>query len=291
MSQPTHTQRRIIYRIGRGLHPFWPGQETAPTFIVGCPRSGTTILGEILSQHPSVFYLFEPRPMWIGVEPRLNVWGEGADGGQLAWGTKDYDSRTAVRLRRWFHFARTIGGKPRLIEKLPLNVFRLPWMAQVFPAARFVHIIRHGRDAAISLAALIARRFPPGYWETHWNYRMFEAYAEMHPDLHHALENARKAPDNYGRALLAWTCAIHAGLRARPLSGERLLEIHYEDLIARPRQTLETLLTFAGLPPAHQVTDYAQDALHPRSLHKPDPAPALTQAIAGDFLEKIGYSS
>ncbi len=289
MSQPTPTERRIIYRAGRMVHRLWPREEQAPLFIVGCPRSGTTILGEIISQHPDCFYLFEPRPIWVQVEPRLNIWGENAQGGQLVWEAAHYQANHALRLRRWFHFARSLGRKPRLVEKLPLNVFRLPWMAQVFPNARFIHIIRHGRDAALSLAKLVSRRFPPGYWETHWNYLMFEQYAARHADLRPALQGAQNAPDNYGRALLVWACAVHAGLRARSRLGERLLEIHYEDLVTRPRPTLEKLLAFAELSPAPRVIAHAQNTLHPHSLHKPDPAPALTQAIAGGFLKQNGY--
>ncbi len=290
MSQPTPTERRIIYRAGRILHRIWPGQERAPVFIVGCPRSGTTILGEIISRHPDCVYLFEPRPIWVQVEPRLNIWGEDAQGGQLVWEAAHYRARRARRLRRWFHLARSLGRKPRLVEKLPLNIFRLPWMSRVFPQARFVHIIRHGRDAALSLAQLVARRFPPGYWESRWNYRMFEEYAAQYADLHPALEAAQRAPDNYGRALLVWTCAIHAGRRARTLvPAERLLEIRYEDLTARPAETVAAVLEFARLRPSTAVEAYAQETLHRRSVQKADPAPALTAAIAGTALQQLGY--
>jgi len=292
MSQPTPTERRLIYRAGRIVHPIWPGQERAPLFIVGCPRSGTTILGDIISRHPDCFYLFEPRPIWVQVEPRLNIWGETAQGGQLVWNAAHHEPRSALRLRRWFHFARSLGRKPHLVEKLPLNIFRLPWMTRVFPQARFVHLVRHGRDVALSLEKLVARRFPPGYWETHWNYLMFEDYASRHTSLHAALEQAHRAPGNYGRALLVWVCAIHAGLQAKAaLPPDRLLEIRYEDLISHPEEHLAALLKFAGLPPAPPVAAYARENLHTRSLHKKDPAPALTENIAGPFLRLLGYTA
>jgi hypothetical protein len=56
------------------LHRYWPGRIENPVFIVGCPRSGTTILGQILGQTPSFFYLNEPRYIWCHVRPELDIW-------------------------------------------------------------------------------------------------------------------------------------------------------------------------------------------------------------------------
>lgn len=44
-----------------------------PGFIIGCGRSGTTILGTILEQHPSICYLLEPYHLWAAIDPRTDA--------------------------------------------------------------------------------------------------------------------------------------------------------------------------------------------------------------------------
>src|SRR5205807_1050578 len=50
----------------------------SPVFILGCGRSGTTILGNLLAQHPSVTYLHEHRPLWTSAYPETDIWSEHA---------------------------------------------------------------------------------------------------------------------------------------------------------------------------------------------------------------------
>jgi hypothetical protein len=50
-----------------------PQQLPLPVFIIGCGRSGTTILGQVLSAHPEVYYLFEPYHLWAAIDPMTDV--------------------------------------------------------------------------------------------------------------------------------------------------------------------------------------------------------------------------
>lgn len=118
-----------------------------PIFIIGSPRSGTTFLGNLLSQHRTLAYLEEPRTIWrYGNESRSDL-------------LRPEDA--SPKVCRYIHnaFAQRVAesGKPRLLEKTPSNALRLGFMSAVYPDAYFVHVLRNGYDAALSIRSLTVR--------------------------------------------------------------------------------------------------------------------------------------
>ena len=288
--------RGLTRRIGKALHPFWPGEIQDIVFVVGCPRSGTSVFGQILSRHRHFLYMHEPRYIWRHVDPALNIWRGHGTRGRLVWRAGDVDEETGRRLARWFHLALTLGLRRRLVEKMPLNVFRLPWLAATFPRAQVIHVVRHARDAALSLQEAVARWFSaergyaPGHWATSWNYAMFEDYARGVPALRDRVPLVRARDDDYARALLVWACSVWAGRRAGDdLGAGRYFEVRYEALVDDPAAELQRVSDYLGEPVDPATVAEARAVLHHRSVHKPDPDPALTRAIAGDLLAELGY--
>ena len=68
----------------------------APVFSIGCGRSGTTILGNTLSQHPDIKYLNERRDVWHRAYPEFNIWEENVLNSKLYANEKDYKSINKV---------------------------------------------------------------------------------------------------------------------------------------------------------------------------------------------------
>ena len=116
-------------------------QLDRPIVILGAARSGTTLTGEILGRHPDVAYWIEPKYVWRYGRPLARD-----------------DIRTAAEatlrvrhyIRRAFNQYTERRGKSRFMEKTPSNCFRLPFVHAVLPNARFLHIVRDGRDVARS---------------------------------------------------------------------------------------------------------------------------------------------
>jgi len=264
-------------------------------FIVGCPRSGTTVFGQILAQYPDFMYLHEPRYIWCHQNSKLDVWGTNAENGVLYWGAEDIDPQERDRFAKWFHLALTLSGRRRLLEKLPLNVFRIRWLAGMFPKAKFIHLIRHGRDTALSLEKAVAQWFPTdryseGYWESSRNYLMFEEYAENVPELSKKLDFVRQQADNYSRSLFVWLCSVWEGQRAgEEIGDKRYAQVRYEDLIRDPGVQLNRVFQFMEEPVDENVITYASTNLFADSVKKPDPNPNVTMTIAGDMLKELGY--
>jgi hypothetical protein len=119
-----------------------------PIVVVGAPRSGTTLLGQLLGAHPALAHLEEPRLTWrYGNDGKCDM-------------LSPADARPDVRrhIRAAFAGAVRQSGKQRLIEKTPSNSLRMGFVEAVLPGCLFVHIVR---DATESVLAI--RRF----WEQH----------------------------------------------------------------------------------------------------------------------------
>jgi hypothetical protein len=169
-------------------------------------------------------------------------------------------------------------GKTRWADKTPIYVRQTGLLASLFPHARFVHLIRDGRDVAMS------------YLTLPWG------------------------PSTAWEAAYKWRRDVQAGLRATAALGpDRAMELRYENLVAAPRAELERLCAFAGLPFDPVMLRHAEDvdssrlapasglAYHARSASPPrmgardwryemvPPEVAKFEAIAGPLLERLGY--
>jgi hypothetical protein len=230
-----------------------------PVFILGCGRSGTTILGTVLAKHKKITYLNEPRQLWSMVYPETDVWGSSQASLQLT--ANDASEIKNKRIRRFFYFETIRTGSPVLIEKLPVNSFRLGFIDRIFPSARYIHIIRNGLEVASSIDNLCKQ----GKWfhSNPYRWQQLLEYARQNDDaagLHHLCVS------DYEKALFEWrlsVAAIKRFLKSRPL--ESYKEITYDELVSDPVTTVTNILSFLGLEENPDVTDYAQNKISRRS--------------------------
>ena len=219
-----------------------------PIFVLGCPRSGTTLLQLMLHAHPRIAMPPETRFVITTYEGR-NGFGDlrqedsrraladsivrdpgtlfgdlGLDAdevaGEIIQGPPTLGSAIGIVFGA---YARKF-GKPRWGDKRPGYYQYVPALARMFPDAQFVHLIRDGRDCVASLL-----RMP-------W-FRQ-DIYA----------------------AVCTWIEAIDSGRRAaRSLPAGTYYELRYEDLVADPAGQLARLCDFLG-------EDYDQAMTEPHKI-------------------------
>ena len=233
-----------------------------PVFIVGCGRSGTTILGTTLSHHPQVTYLNEHRHLWIACYPETDIWSEEAPGrqGKLVLTKSDALENKSRRLHRLFREEIDKTGRPVLIEKLPINSFRLEFIHHIFPDARFIHIVRNGMEVARS----IERRVNEGWYGAN-DYKWFQL-ARHASTLKGTASLPSLCTTDYDRGLLEWrlsTDAAHVFLSTLP--DTIYMEIGYEDFVEKPVQTITTVLDFLGLENNEVVNDFVRSTVWRKS--------------------------
>lgn len=204
----------------------WPvaGPDRArrdPIFLVGFPRSGTTLLDTMLMGSPELAVI-EERPMAART---------------LALADADLPGLTPARIDAlrdaYFGFAREYGWDENrwLVDKHPLNMTRVPFLHRLFPNARFILAERHPYDAVLSC---------------------FMANFQMNHAMR-SFTSLDEAARTYDAAFTAW----HRASELFPVDAHA---VRYERLVADPRAELRPLVEWLGLVWDDALIDHREAA-------------------------------
>jgi hypothetical protein len=180
-----------------------------PVFIVGMPRSGTSLTEQILASHPAVFGAGEVTFWNAAYNTYRDAELDGKAGANLLPGM------AAAYLDQ---LALLSDGAPRVVDKMPANFMYAGLIHAAFPRARIIHMRRHPLDTCLSI-----------YFQNFFN---IGAYANDLNDLAHYYSE-------YVRVTHHWQAVLPAAT---------LLEVPYEALIADQESWTRRILDFAGLP-------------------------------------------
>ena len=257
-------------RLVTARRPSGPAQRNA--YILGCGRSGTTLLGTIMEYHPDVTYYFEPQGRWAMVDRRTDIWKRylPCPGGALLT-AEDASPRAASRRSRLFRV-----DTPMMIDKSPEHAFRLGFLTALDPDARIVHIVRDGSDVAKSIDQMASRDHPllgrhryNEWWGTDdakWEFLL--GVAGRRGYLAGELARARGDAE---RGLCEWLLSMHEIELQRAALGDRLLEIRYVDLLADPARVLTEVRAFVGLSDDTGWLQRGADEIRSPSAKAPTP--------------------
>lgn len=124
-----------------------PFKTPAPVFLVGFPRSGTTLLDQVLSSHSAIVCLEESEHFSDAVASVLTT----AD---RAWNIAAITEAEIGEIRdgywRRVRAAASIADGAVVVDKFPLNIVVLPWIKKVFPDAKIIFALRDPRDVVLS---------------------------------------------------------------------------------------------------------------------------------------------
>jgi tetratricopeptide (TPR) repeat protein len=129
-------------------HAGAPSHAESPVFVVGFPRSGTTLLELALDAHPQLKSMDEQRYVQDALDELV------AAGADYPRRLRDVSAENLQRVRAnyWERVAKKVKLAPgeRLVDKNPLNILRLPVIRRVFPNAHIVLAVRHPCDVILS---------------------------------------------------------------------------------------------------------------------------------------------
>lgn len=254
---PRDFLNRVVLRARQAVHlPAYlaGGTLERPVFIIGAPRSGTSMLYAILRAHSRFrHWPGEAHEVWeADHHPALRGWSSNA------LGEKDVEGPAAARIKRSF-FLVTGKGK-HLIDKTPRNALRIPFIETLFPDARYVFLQRDGRDNVNSLInawrtpryrtyALPEPHSIPGVDPKWWKFVLYPGWEE---DTAGPLEVV---------CAKQWVACNAAALEAsRTVGFERWVEVRYERFVSDPAEETERIARFLGLDLERPVKDKAAAA-------------------------------
>ena len=228
IGRPAHERQQVTQGIDR-IVQFYDGEwldragrdanlSERPVFIVGMPRSGTTLAEQILAAHAAAFGAGE-LPFWNSAAVRYAASraggeDEGAIGGDLA-------ARSGPRAFADEYLSVLAGLSPeaqRVVDKMPGNFLYLGLIHAALPKARIIHLQRNPLDTCLSI-----------YFQ---NFGVIHSYA-------HDLEDLAHYYGEYLRVMEHWRVTLPPGV---------LLEVPYEGLVAEPEAWSRRMVEFVGLP-------------------------------------------
>lgn len=227
-----HKGRQMSFN--RLWHLLFPNLDQ-PIFIVGSPRSGTTFLGSCIGELSEVSYHFEP----VATKAAARCIYE------KEWGS--------LKAKWFYHLVYAwlmrihADGDLRFADKTPRNCFIIDFLQQAFPKAQFIHIIRDGRDAALShskkpwMQAAQAKsiKYEPGGYP-------YGPYARFWVETERVTEF--ETTSDIHRCIWAWRQHTENALKAvTKISKERYHELRYEQLVASPKEEAEQILEFLNI--------------------------------------------
>jgi len=250
-----------------------------PVFVVGCPRSGTTLVQTMLDSHPRLSVLYEADfiiDVPLGLRSSLAKAFEALTMAEAHpnFRTDSFDARAARAACREFGIMDAAGAmrvlaashaisqdKKRWGNKTPKALQHLAQLAIVYPDAQFIHVIRDGRDSAASQARLARRRLGQVEGAVLWR---------------NGMRTGRRA-----------------GLRLGP---DRYLEIRLEELLSSPEDQIRRMCAFLGEDFDQSLLQFHTTAreripqpdlrIHPRLGEPPQPVPASRDGAATGIVQR-----
>jgi hypothetical protein len=258
-----------------------PNEDLRPMFVLGCPRSGTTLIGEFLlpSQwgnavethfitkyaqealqsdlaNPQVFKSIAAK---IIRERPIMQWAIPWDLDNLYQTT---EPKSYPELVNQICLARSRKlGFPRWADKTPTFSFHVPLLTKLFPNAKYIFIYRDGRDVANSLL------------ERKWG------------------------PNNIWAAAEYWRSCCNALIESEKLIPENsLLSIRYETLLQDPEPILRRLLAFLEYQASDEEIEQMASQVRGNNSNKwkttlSKKSIQIFERTAGEMLQKLGYES
>jgi hypothetical protein len=275
-------------------------RKHSPVFVIGCHRSGTNLLYDTLLSAGGFAIYRASSPVYSTLLPLagnlaiaknreklMQLWLRSKQFRRSGLGPEEVRARIQQECRNGGDFLRIVLGEVARHDSAgrwavydPDNVLHIPTIKREIPDALFVHIVRDGRDIALSLTKMNGLR--PLWWDR---------------------------PRHLFAAGLIWQWTVRKGRRYGQAFPDDYTEVHYEDLVNDPKQTLARLSAFldhdlnydrilsTGLgrvsspnttwkeesPAEFHPVDRWKEKLSPREI-------AALEMLIGDCLDEFGYS-
>ena len=201
-----------------------------PVFVLGFPRSGTTLLEQMLSAHPALVSMDE-RPLILDSVRDMRAHGLTYPDALPALAPEVVDT---LRANYWQAATRHARRDPsqRLVDKNPFNMLLLPMIFHLFPQARVIHCVRHPCDTILSCH--------------------FQAFGDP--------EVARMSASL--PSLASFYAAAHRRFRTdADALGASVLVLRYEDLVQETDTALARIGSYLGFEQIEAMKDYVAHAV------------------------------
>ncbi len=282
---------------------FKASYDFQPLILVGAGRSGTKILRDVLSTHPDIDSVpFDVNYIWT-------IGNSEAQHDQLS----PQNLTDTNRLRIVQQLARQSKGAPFLLEKTVSNTLRLPFVLKVFPQAKFIHLIRDGRDVTESVyrqwgetrelsyflkkLRTFPMRYALGYLIRYgYNWIKHSLGQESKEDYIWGVRYPGYQQDLKEKTTLEvcatqWvTCVETCSEQLADIASDNQIEVRYEELMQNPKKSLQEIASFIGVQGEFESSRFNTSNIGKHKAALSENQMATIQPILFPTLTKLNYN-
>lgn len=269
-----------------------------PIFILGTGRSGTTILGILLSMHKQVGFLNEPKALWHSVNHHEDLIGSYTmEDAHYFLDALDADEDQKKDIHKLFGAYLRTTLSQRVVDKYPELIFRVPYVKELFPDAKFLFLVRNGWDTCGSIKYWSERLGKTSEKETHdwwgrdnrkWNLLVDQVIKK---DSYYA--NVYKVIDeitsHLDMAALEWIVTMRQGLAIMEEYPDSMFRVNYEALVQNPEGVLTDIKEFCELEDDSVFVEYGKKVLKPVKPKKQFTLHPMIKSLFLETMTDMGY--
>ncbi len=200
--------------------------DASPIFVLGQPRTGTTLIERIITSHTDVHSAGELQQFKLGLRRLGKSTSQKQFAAEFFDSAKNLDNQMVGKM-----YIQTTGkmrgNTPRFVDKLPQNYLMLPFIIKALPNAKIVHLVRNPMDSC------------------------FSSFKQLFADAyHHSYEQTEMARHHvrYRKLMQIW----------RERFGDRFFDISYEDTARNIEPNARALLSYLELPWQDECLNFHQ---------------------------------
>lgn len=269
-----------------------------PVFITGTGRSGSTMLGLVLSIHPDVGFLNEPKALWHHANPNDDIIGSYSNG------PADYIMKSAHalpeisnRVKAMYSSFLNRSGSSRIVDKFPEMIFRIEYLNTIFKNSKYIFLYRNPWETISSTALWSEKNAHTERSENWWgkNERkwklLLEQVVPFDSSLAHHADLISELTSQHDKAAVEWVATMNYGIKMMQKFPDRILPVKYEHLCHNPIKVLSDICAFTDLDENASFLDFGKQVIQATpSKTEPVVHPVLYQLIT-ELSVKLGYAN
>ncbi|MFC3051275.1 tetratricopeptide repeat-containing sulfotransferase family protein [Kordiimonas pumila] len=198
--------------------------DRSPIFVIGQPRTGTTLIERIMTAHSDVHSAGELQQFGMAIKRVTEVVSPGPVQAEAIIKSQSIDLKKLAAM--YLNTTKNMRGEsPRFVDKMPVNYLYAPLIAAAFPNAKIIHVVRDPMDSCF---ASYKQLFADAY---------YHSYDQEEMARHHA---------RYRDLMQHW----------HEVLGDRILDVHYEDVVQNTKENAERIMQYLELDWQDEVLDF-----------------------------------
>ena len=271
-----------------------------PIFIIGTGRSGTTVLGVVLSMHKDVGFLNEPKAMWYSIFPGEDIIGSySREPAKYRLDSSDATDEIKTFAHRIYGAYIAATCSKRVVDKYPELIFRISFVRAIFPDAKFLFLVRNGWDTCHSIKrwskclGVEIKGEIHDWWgvdNRKWNLLISQVVA-ADPKFVNIINEVKAINDHQNMAAVEWIVTMREGIKLTQNLPNHLHMVRYEDLATNTEKTLLNIIDFCELSYDKKFFDYAHKIVSPAEAKKPFEIHPILKPIFDKTMAAAGYEN